>query len=800
MADDLRSPDMIGQILGHYRIVERVAAGGFGVVYRAHDEQLERDVAVKVLPAGTLNNETSRRNFRKEALALAKLNHANIETVYEFGSQDGIDFLVMEYVAGKTLTEKLMEGSLPEKELVSLAMQIVEAVEEAHDRGIVHRDLKPANILITPKGQAKVLDFGLAKWLRPGEELTADHAKDTLSTAGTLPYMSPEQLNDEAVDQRTDIYSLGAMFYEMAVNQKVFSRPLTSQVIDAIFNQAPVSLRVINPRISPSLDDVVMKCLEKDPAHRYQSAKELLVDFRRMTARSSVVMPVVRPRRRFGRKKLFVIVPAALVLLALAMTFGHFDLRSLWERIGSKGAPQIHSLAVLPLENLSKDPDQDYFADGMTDELITDLSRISALRVISHTSIMGFKNTNKPLPEIANSLHVDALVEGSIQRSGQRVKVNARLIRASGSQEQQVWARSYERDLSDVLTLQTELAMAIANEVRIQLTQNEKDRLAEGRSINPEAHEAYLAGRYYWNKRTGEGLEKSISYLEKAIAKDPKYALAYAALADSYHLLPELSNVSVGEAFPKARTAALKALEIDDSVGEAHSALASIKEDYDWDWKGAEVEYRKAIELSPGDEIAHAAYSNLLLELGRFPEALTQAKIAQSLDPLSVFANDNLAAMLYYAGEYDQAIEQCKKTLELDPRSHQAHRHLAEVYTQRHMYPQAVSELKAAMDLSPANFEALAELGYVYGISGMKNEAQAVLERIKANRSVSAYRLAIVYAGLGQNDEVLKALREAVNSRAPGIVHLKVAPFFSQIRSQDQFQKLLVDMGLANSM
>src|SRR3984893_16224795 len=344
MADDLWVPNMIGQILGHYRIVERVAAGGFGVVYRAHDEQLERDVAVKVLPAGTLNNETSRRNFRKEALALAKLNHTNIETVYEFGSQDGVDFLVMEYVAGKTLTEKLAEGALPEKELVSLAMQIVEAVEEAHDRGIVHRDLKPANILITPKGQAKVLDFGLAKWLRPGEELTADQVTDTLSTAGTLPYMSPEQLNDEPVDERTDIYSLGAVFYEMAVNQKVFSRSLASQVIDAIFNHPPVSLRTVNARITPALDDIVMKCLEKEAAHRYQSAKELLVDFRRMEARSSVVMPVAGPRRRPALNKLFLIVPAAAVLLALAAIFGRVDVRNLWERFGSSGGiPQIHS-------------------------------------------------------------------------------------------------------------------------------------------------------------------------------------------------------------------------------------------------------------------------------------------------------------------------------------------------------------------------------------------------------------------------------------------------------------------------
>jgi serine/threonine-protein kinase len=792
---------MIGQILGHYRIVERVAAGGFGVVYRARDEQLERDVAVKVLPQGTLNNETSRRNFRKEALALAKLNHSNIEMVYEFGSQDGIDYLVMEYVAGKTLTEKLTEGALPEKELVSLAMQIVEAVEEAHDRGIVHRDLKPANILITAKGQAKVLDFGLAKWLQPGEELTADQVSDTLSTAGTLPYMSPEQLNGEAVDERTDIYSLGAVFYEMAVNQKVFTRPLASQVIDAIFNQPPVSLRTVNARISPALDDIVMKCLEKERAHRYQSAKELLVDFRRMAARSSTVMPVVGPRRGSGRKTLFLILLGAVVLLALWAMVGRVDVRNLWHRFGSnRGSPQIHSLAVLPLKNQSGDPNQDYFADGMTDELITDLARISALRVISHTSIMQFKNTNKPLPEIASALHVDALVEGSIQRSGQRVKVNARLIRATDSGEQQVWARSYERDSSDVLALQTELATAIADEVRIRLTQNEKAALlSESRSINPEAHEAYLAGRYYWNKRTAEGLEKSISYLEKATAKDPKYALAYAALADSYHLLPELSNVSVAEAFPKARTAALTALDIDDSVGEAHSALANIKEDYDWDWKGAEVEYKRAIELSPGDEVAHASYSNLLLEVGRFPEALAEAKIAQSLDPLSVFANDNLAAMLYYAGESDHAIEQCRKTLELDPRSHQAHRHLAEVYIQKQRYAEAVSELKAAMELSPANFEALAELGYVYGVSGMKNEARAVLGRIESSRNVSAYRLAIVYAGLGENDNALKSLKEAVNSRAPGIVHLKVAPFFSQIRSQGQFRKLLLDMGLGIS-
>jgi tetratricopeptide (TPR) repeat protein len=316
--------------------------------------------------------------------------------------------------------------------------------------------------------------------------------------------------------------------------------------------------------------------------------------------------------------------------------------------------------------------------------------------------------------------------------------------------------------------------------------------------VNPEAFEAYLAGRFYWNKRTAEGLEKSIGYFQRAITKDPNYALAYAGLADSYHVLPELSAVPVEVAFPKARSAALKALEIDNSLGEAHSALANVKEDYDWDWKGAEEEYKRAIELNPGQVLAHASYSNLLFELGRLPEAVSEARVAQQLDPLSAIANDNLSGVLYYAGEYDQAVEQCRKTLDIDPMSPQAHRHLGQVYVQKQFYGEAVSELKKAMELSRGSTEALAELGYVFGVSGKKDDARHVLLEIKSSTDASAYRLAIVYAGLAEKEKALEALKEAVNRRSPGVVHLKVSPVFQDLRSDERFQELLIYMGLTD--
>jgi eukaryotic-like serine/threonine-protein kinase len=789
---------MIGQTLGHYRILEKVAAGGMGVVYRAHDEQLERDVALKVLPSGTLTDNSSRRQFRKEALALGKLSHPNIETIYEFDTQDGIDFLVMEYVPGNTLAERLGSGALPEKEVVSLGMQITAALEQAHERGIVHRDLKPRNIAITERGQAKVLDFGLAKLLPKINEVTAaDTMTDTQAGAGTLPYMPPEQLQGESVDARADIYTIGAVLYEMATDRRAFPEELPSRVINAILHHPPVPPRALNSRISPELERIILKCLDKDPARRFQSAKELHIDLQRLSAGSDVhptPAPLPRPVAFWNHAAVAAkYAVSALLVLGVALTALNFH--GWRDRLMGRPQPtQIRSLAVLPLANRSGDPGQDFFADGMTDELISELAKIGGIRVISRTSVMGFKNSKQLLPEIAKSLKVDAVVEGSVQRVGDRVRIKASLVSAGTDRE--LWTQSYDEDVRDVLTVESRVAKTIADEIQVQLTPQEQARLSKPRPENPEAHTAYLLGRYYWNKRTADGLQKSIASLQQAIAKDPNYAIAYAALADSYRVLPELTSVTPGEAFPKARTAALKALDLDNSLAEAHSALASIKEDYDWDWKGAEAGYKRAIELSPGFMLAHASYSDLLLETGRFPEAVAQATIAQQLDPLSVFANDNLAGIFYYSGDYDLSIDQCQKTLELDSSSSQAHRHLAQVYTQKQLYPEAISELNKAIELSPGSSEALAELGYVFGISGNTDEARRILSQLKSTSDVSPYHLAIVYMGLKEKTNALQALDDAVKHRSAGVVHLGIAHQFQDLRTDQRFARMLSDVGL----
>jgi serine/threonine protein kinase/tetratricopeptide (TPR) repeat protein len=793
---------MIGQTLGHYRIIEKVAAGGMGVVYRAHDEQLERDVALKVLPSGTLGNDASRRQFRKEALALAKLSHPNIETVYEFDTQDGIDFLVMEYVPGNTLAERLAAGPLPEKEVVALGMQIAAAMEEAHSRGIIHRDLKPRNIAITVRGQAKVLDFGLAKLLPKANEATSDTLTDTQAGAGTLPYMPPEQLQGESVDARADIYTIGAVLYEMATNRRAFPEELPSRVIDAILHHPPVPPRALNSRISPEMERIILKCLDKDPSRRFQSAKEMLVDLRRLEGASSNRPVPHQPSAHIRKRARLFAACAVAVLLALAVLMTALNVDGWRDRLmGHTRPPQIRSLAVLPFVSFSGEADQDYFADGMTEALIADLGQIQALRVISRTSVMTYKGIKKPLPDIARQLHVDAVVEGSVRHYGDRVQINVQLIQAST--DLQLWGKSYEQDLRDILTLQNTAARAIADEIEVKVTPQEQAQLSRNVPVDPVAHEAYLSGRFYWNKRTPQGIQKSIDLFEQAIARDPRYATAYAALADSYRLLPEVTTVPASEAFPKARTAALKALALDNSLAEAHSALANIKEDFDWDWKGAEEEYRRAIELNPGYENAHAWYSNLLLELGRLPDAIVEAKLAQQLDPLSAFTNDNLAAILYYAGDYDQSIEQCQKTLEIDPASHRAHRHLGQVYVQRRMYAEAVSEFKKAVELSPGSTEALADLGNVFGVWRKTDEAKKILLELQDSARqghVSPYHLAIVYIGLGEKELALQSLRKAVDDRSPGVVHLKVSPLFRELQSDPRFQDLLSYTGLSGEV
>lgn len=597
---------MIDKILGHYRIREKIGAGGMGVVYRAHDERLDRDIALKVLPTGALADDAARRRFRKEAQLLAKLTHPNIAMIFDFDTQDGVDFLAMEYVAGQSLAQKLNEGVMTEKEAVKLGAQVAAALEEAHEQGIVHRDLNPRNILVTAKGQAKVLDFGLAKLLRtPSATEATQSFAETESIAGTLPYMAPEQLRGESLDGRTDIYAMGCTFYEMAAGRRPFTEESAPRLTDEILHQTAVSPRALNSRISSQFETIILKCLEKDPGDRYQLARELSIDLRRLGTQSSAAAIAVaenKPSASHARRLRMAIgaFAGALFLAALLIALNLGGVRD--RLLGKSGTQHIRSLAVLPLENLSHDTSQEYFADGMTEQLITDLAQISALKVISRTSVMQYKGVRKPLPQIAQELGVDAVVEGSVQRSGDRVRITAQLIDARA--DQHLWARSYERDLRDVLALQDEVAGAIATELKIELASQGQPRPAS-RPVDPQAFEAYLKGRYYSSKRTEKDVKESVGYFQQAIDKDPNYAPAYSGVADAYALLGYRGGLPSKEALSRGKAAALKALELDDSLAEAHASLAFIAETLEWDWQSAEREYKRALELNPGYAIAH---------------------------------------------------------------------------------------------------------------------------------------------------------------------------------------------------
>jgi len=783
---------MIGQTLGHYRILEKVGAGGMGVVYHARDEQLERDVAVKVLPSGTLTDEAARRHFRKEATSLAKLNHPHIETVYDFGTQDGVDFLVMEYVPGKTLAERLSGGALSEKEIIKLAIQIASGLEEAHDRGIVHRDLKPANIAITAKGYAKILDFGLAKLLRPVEEGTTEVFSDSQAAAGTLPYMPPEQLKGERVDGRADIYTIGAVLYEMATGTRAFREELASRLIDAILHQPVVPPRALNPRISPHLETIILKCLDKDPERRYQSAKELLVDLRRLQVNLSGLPTPLPPRSRPGvlRKRIAYAAAAALVLAAVLVASNFSGWRD-W-LLRRPRTPQVRSLAVLPFENLSGNPEQDYFADGMTEALITSLGQMQALHVISRTSVARYKSPQKPLRQIAQELRVDGIVEGATSLVGGVVQVDARLL--YGPTDTLLWSGRYSRQFQNVLTLQAELASAIFHEIDLTLTPQEQARLASSAQVNPAAHEAYLKGNFL-KRGTPEQREKSKEYFEEAIRIDPNYAPAYAGLADYYRSSSELAPLL---GMRKSERYAVKALALDPALAHAHLALGSVRFFGDWNWSEAETEFSRALNLNPNDAEAHRTYANFLAALGRQAEAQTEIHRAQELDPLYITTRITAGWVDYFARQYRKAVEECRAALELDPNSAGGYDCLGGAYLAQGSYQQAIDACQKAARLSENAPARTVGLGEAYARGGKKTESKEVLEQMRdrAKRAyVSPVFLSRLYLASGDHMQALAQLEQAYRERDPYVVWIKVEPAFDPLRADAGFQDLLGRVG-----
>jgi eukaryotic-like serine/threonine-protein kinase len=767
-----------------------------GVVYKAEDLKLKRSVAIKLLSEQLSTEADAMARLEREAQAASALNHPHICTIHEVGEAGGQAYIAMEYVEGRTLKALSAPGGLPVETVLRYGAQIAGALAHAHERGVVHRDLKSANVVVTSEGQVKVLDFGLAKRLPDGGKAKGTRATETLTQedaiAGTLPYMAPEVLSGKPADAPSDLWALGVVLYEMAAGQLPFRGQSGYELSSIILRDPPPPL----PAHVPSgLRAVISRLLAKEPGLRYRSAGEARAALEAVGqtlqsvpgAPHAVKMPVTR------RWALVATVALLAVLVAVVLVFN----------LRRASQAHIESLAVLPLANLSGDPAQEYFADGMTEAVITDLAKIKAMKIISRTSVMRYKNSKKSTREIANALHADAVIEGSVMRSADRVRITVQLIDAS--RDQHLWAESYERDLKNVFALQGEVAHAIAQQVRVAMTPQEQARLVKKPPVDPEAYELYLKGRHIMMRGDLEDVRNAIEYFQSGLAKDPNNALIYTGLADAYiHKMSDVHESPV-EATAKARTAAMKALELDDSLAEAHTSLASIKLFYDWDWAGAETELKRAMELSP-DSLAYRLYGGYLTMVGRHPEALLYFEKARRLDPL--YQRNYLAEGYSYfmAHKYGQAIEQYRNGFEIEP-DPMAYFGLVLSLGEKGDYSTAISEAEKATKLDDSPL-LLTSLASAYASAGRRADSNRVLRQLgelsrhqgpapawhgRLSPYVCPYEVAGVYAQLGDKDRAFTWLDKAYQSRSC-MYWMRQDPRLDSIHSDPRFQELLTKM------
>jgi serine/threonine protein kinase/tetratricopeptide (TPR) repeat protein len=791
-----------GTRLGPYEILSAIGAGGMGEVYRAADSRLGREVAVKVVSGRLLDNPRALARLQREARTVASLSHPNIVALHDIGTDQGVAFVVMELLDGEPLDRCIGQAPLPWNKALEIAASVADALAAAHEKGVTHRDLKPANIFVTRDGHVKVLDFGLAKQnlLGPDRDTGATGLEETEPgvVLGTVGYMSPEQVKGDPADARSDIFSLGSVLYEMLSGRRAFQGGSAPEVLAAILRDHPRLLAEFDSHVPAPVSAVVQRCLEKDPAQRFQSARDLAFSLRHIlgtleTQAASVgANRLPRPRVAASGRPIVALAIGGLVIFTALLWFN-----------GRLGAPananRIQSLAVLPLSNLSADREQEYFADAMTEELTTRLAKMGNWRVTSRTSVMGYRGTQKKVPEIARELGVDAIIEGSIIREASRVKVSAQLI--DGRTNRQMWADVYEREMEGVLVIQDDVARAIAREVGLTLTPETMQRLtAATRPVLPAAYDAYLRGRHALDKRAEAGLREAIRLFQESIDADPTYAPAYAGLADSYGQLGYGSHVSPEDSFPRGRAAALHALKLDPSLPEAHAALGYASMYYDWDFAKAEAEFKSAIDLNPNYAIAHQWYAYLLTALERrASEPEREIAIAKKLDPLSVPINIDHAYILHYYQRNDEALRAVERALEMNRKYPPGYFWLGRIYTSEHRYNEAELALKNIGSLRTWT-PAMAVLGYLYARTGRAADARAVLAEFdalgRAGRYASGYAIAVIHAGLGDSERALSALEAAYRERSHWLVWLKRDPRWDQIRELPRFRELVRRVGL----
>ncbi len=743
---------MIGKTISHYKILEKIGEGGMGVVYKAEDTKLKRTIALKFLPRELTRDQEACVRFVKEAQAAAALDHPHICTVHEIDEAEGKTFISMAYIEGQSIKEKIEAGPLEIYEAVDIVLQVAEGLKEAHDKGITHRDIKPANIMLTEKGQAKIMDFGLAK-LEWGADLTK-----TATILGTVAYMSPEQARGEKVDLRTDIWSLGCVLYEMLSGQRPFKSEQDQAAIYAILNESPQPLTNLRKELPQELERIVNKCLEKDPDKRYQKAGEILDDLNSL------------------RKKLNA------------------------EMTESQPAEEKPSIAVLPFVDMSPQKDQEYFCDGIAEELINALTHIKDLRVVARTSAFAFRGEKIDVREIGKKLNVSTVLEGSIRKAGNRIRVTTQLINVQDGYH--LWSEKFDKEMENIFAIQDEISMAIVDHLKVKLLAREKAAIEKRPTDDPEAYNLFIKGLYFNWQTYEDAFDKSLDYYRKAIDRDPTFALAYVGIGHTYVGLSALSLRPPASVLPKAKAALKKARELDDSLAEVHALAAALAYWYDFDWEEAEKGFQKTFELNPGYAMSHAQYAWFNLAMNRFDKAVREIKLAQELDPLLPLFYAMSVGLHRMVGKHDEATQEFHRAIELDPDIGLAYFHLGCVYLDKVMMEEAVSILKKSIELVTGSGWAEAKLGVIHVLQGEKEKAQQILDELverKKNTYVESFSIACLYSHLGRTDKAFEYLDIAYEERDTLMPYLNVISVFElskEVYADPRYKKLLKKMKL----